>query len=168
MNTRKFLNGFLVLGLAVVLTLSIGLTSPVSANHGDAVPPLPASERLDPDAGDVDPIQRRIRILERAREHTGTNKVLFTSLTSGQIVSQYVLEGSDTSAWNNLGEPNGQLAGIQVAPADGKPLEFFTPVSDATEGPATKVNNFFTWTEEGGWQLIRSVIATPSTLDRMY
>ena len=168
MNTRKFLNGFLVVGLVVAATLFVGLASPVFADHDDAPPPLPASERLDPDTGDVDPVARRISLLEEARQHTGTNKVLFYSLAPGEVVSQYILEGSRTPTWNDMSEPNGRYAGSQVAPLDGKPLEFFAPVSDATDGSAAKVNNFFTWSEAGGWQIIDSLIATPSKMDRVY
>lgn len=168
MSTGTLSNGLMVLALAVAAALSVGLASPVFAEHDDAPPPLPASERLDPDTGDVDPVARRIRLLEEARQHTGSNKVLFTSLAPGQVVSQYILEGSDTSAWNEMGEPNGLLAGSQIALADGKPIQFFAPVSDATEGSAAKVNNFFTWSEAEGWQLLDSVIATPSKFDRVY
>ena len=168
MSTRKLRNGFVVLGLVVAVALSVGLASPVFAEHDDAPPPLPASERLDPDTGDVDPVARRIRLLEEARRHTGINKVLFASLAPGQVVSQYILEGSDTPTWNDMGEPYGLLAGSQMASADGKPVEFFAPVSDTTEGSAAKVNNFFTWSETDGWQLLDSVIAIPSKVDRVY
>ena len=169
MNTRKFLNGSLVFGLVVAVALFLGVASPAFAAHDNENPPaLPASEWYDPDdapGGDVDPVDRRINLLERARQHTGDNKILFSTIGAGQVVSQYIVEGTDTPTWNDMGEPNGMYAGSQIAPLDGKPLEFFAPTSDTTEGPGTKVSNFYAWSETGGWELLSSVIATPSSTD---
>ena len=169
MNTRKFLNGSLMFGLVVAVALFLGVASPAFAAHENENPPaLPASEWYDPDdapGGDVDPVDRRIALLERAREHTGDNKILFSALAPGQIVSQYIVEGTDTPMWDDMGNPSGQFAGSQTVPADGKPLEFFAPTSDTTEGPAVKVSYFYTWSENGGWDPLNAVIASPSSTD---
>jgi hypothetical protein len=166
MNTRKFLNGFLVFGLVVAVALFLGVASPAFATHDNENPAaLPASEWLDPDTGDVDPVAARIKLLDRATEHTGDNKILVSNMAPGQIVAQYIVEGTDTPMWDDFGNPNGLYAGSQTAPADGKPLEFFAPTSDTTEGPGVKVSNFYTWSETGGWELESSVIATPSSSD---
>ena len=169
MNTRKFLNGSLVFGLVVAVALFVGVASPAFAAHDNENPAaLPASEWYDPDdapGGNVDPVDRRISLLATAREHTGDNKILISGLAAGQVVSQYIVEGTDTATWNDMGEPNGMYAGSQTAPLDGKPREFFAPTSGTTEGPGVKVSNFFAWSETGGWELLSSVIASPSSSD---
>ena len=172
MNSRKFANGFLMFGLVVAVALFLGVASPAFAAYENENPPaLPASEWFDPDdapGGDVDPVDRRIGLLERAREHTRDNKILFSALGAGQVVSQYIVEGTDTPMWDDMGQPSGLYAGSQTAPLDGKPLEFFAPTSDVTEGPAAKVSDFYTWSEADGWKLLRSVVATPSSMDTEY
>ena len=138
---------------------------PVAADDDD-LPPVPADQRRDPDDGaDVDSPASRIHAAQKAREHTGSNKILIVDAPPGEVVSHFIVEGSDSTLWTDSGEPNGLLAGTLTATADGKPLEFFVPVSDTTEGEHVKVNNFFAWTEAGGWRLLDSVIATPSSGD---
>jgi hypothetical protein len=169
MTSTKSLNSFLVLGLVVAVALFLGVASPAFAAHENENPPaLPASEWYDPDdapGGDVDPVARRIELLETAREHTGDNKILVSGQPAGQTVSQYIVEGTDTPMWDDFGAPNGLYAGSQIASADGKPMEFFAPTSDTTEGPGVKVSNFFSWSEMDGYELLSSVIASPSSSD---
>lgn len=171
MSTKKLLNGLLVLSLALSLALFVGSAMPASADHDDAPPALPANERLDPDdtpGFDVDPAARRIELLQIARQHTGENKVLFSGIGPNQVVAHYVVEGTGTPLFNEWGMPNGLLAGSQPGTADGKPVEFFASVSDTSEGAAAKVHNFFLWTEQDGWTLLESVIAVPSTTDKVF
>ena len=160
MNTRKFLNGFLVFGLVVAVALFFGVVSPALADHNENPPAT-----FDPVTGDPDEEAARLEARAELREYTGTNKILISTIGAGQVVSQYIVEGTDTPTWNDMGEPNGMYAGSQTAPLDGKPLEFFAPTSDTTEGPGTKVSNFYAWSETGGWELLSSVIASPSSTD---
>ena len=170
MSTKRFLNGLLVLGVALSLGLFVGSAAPASADHDDAPPALPASERLDPDTpgGDVDPVDRRISLLEIARQHTGENKVLFSAVAPSQVVAQYIVEGTNMPLFKDNGEPSGVFAGSKPGSLDGKPLEFYAPVSDTSQGAAAKVSNFFLWTEKDGWTLLDSVSATPSIVDKAF
>jgi hypothetical protein len=166
MTSIKSLNSFLVLGLVVAVALFLGVASPAFAAHENENPAaLPASDWLDPDTGDVDPVAARIKALDRATEHTGDNKILVSGQPAGQTVSHYIVEGTDTPMWDDFGAPNGLYAGSQLASADGEPMEFFAPTSDTTEGPGVKVSNFFSWSETGGYELLSSVIASPSSSD---
>ena len=160
MTSTKFLNSFLVLGLVVAVALFLGVASPAFADHNED--PVPT---FDPETGDLDGEDARLEARARIREHTGDNKILFPALVAGQVVDQYIVEGSDSPTWTDMGTPNGLYAGSQVAPIDGTPLTFFAPTSDTAEGPGTKVSNFFAWSETDGWELLSSVIAMPSSSD---
>ena len=144
----NILRGLLVLG--VVLSL-VAYVSPV----------MPALAR-DPASYDPDRADHRISQASRDAQTTGTEKMLIPNIAANQTVALYVVEGSQTPAWNGSGEPNGTFAGAQQGSADGKSLEFFLPVSGTSSGPGAKVNNLFMWSESTGWQLLESVIVTPN------
>ena len=160
MNTRKFLNGFLVFGLVVAVALFLGVASPAFADHNENPPAT-----FDPSTGDPDEEDARLEDRARAVEHTGSNKILISSVAPGQLVTQYIVDGTDTPMWDDFGNPSGLEAGSQAMPLDGKALEFWAPTSDVAEGPAAKVSYFFTWSETSGYTLVRSVIASPSSGD---
>jgi len=141
--------GLLVLGFAVTVALFLSPTMTVLA-HGP-------ESTVDNDSAD-----HRIHQASRDAQTTGTEKMLIPNVAADQTVALYVVEGSQTPAWNNAGEPNGTFAGAQRGSADGKPLEFFLPVSATSSGPAAKVSNLFTWSGSTGWQLLQSVITAPS------
>ena len=160
MTSTKSLNSFLVLGLVVAVALFLGVASPAFADQNES----PAA-KFDADTGDPDEEDARLEDRARMVEYTGTNKILVSGQPAGQMVSQFIVEGTDTPMWDDWGNPSGQLAGSQIAPADGKALEFFAQTSQASEGSAAKVNYFYTWSESNGYQLLRTVVASPASGD---
>ena len=153
MNTRKFLNGFLVFGLVVAVALFLGVASPAFADHNEN-----PSATFDENTGDPDEEDARIEDRARLVQHTGDNKILISGLAAGQVMDQYIVEGSDSVTFSDMGTPNGNYAGSQTAPANGEALTWYAPVSGVT-------SNFFLWSEAGGWELWYSTSPSPSSTD---